>query len=110
MLKNSDIDRIQKYYRKNIISNDTWQGMQKDMETTWNHLTSTDQNPKHQDCGEWCFWIQYSKLKKKEIKEYSDKKAAWEKENKEDKKQEKGKKNHLTFLKNRKISLHMHQK
>merc|ERR1711909_198503 len=30
MLKNSDIDRIQKYYRKNIISNATWQGMQKD--------------------------------------------------------------------------------
>ena len=57
--------------------------MQKDMNITWNHLTSTDDNPKNQRCGDWCFWVQYCKIKKQEIKEYMENKDEYEKENKE---------------------------
>ena len=54
--------------------------MQKAMNITWNHVTSTDDNPKNQRCGDWCFWVQYCKIKKQE---YMENKDEYEKENKE---------------------------
>ena len=56
-----DIDYMHKYCQKNIKDHDNWQGMQKGMNKTWDHLTSTDDNPKHQNCGDWCLRLKSRK-------------------------------------------------
>ena len=42
--------RLQKYYKKAILSNDTVDGMDKAIWATYKHCISTDKDPQHADC------------------------------------------------------------
>ena len=62
--------RLQKYYKKAILSNDTVDGMNKAIWATYKHCISTDKDPQHADCppGEksYCFYQRAIAAKTKE--------------------------------------------
>ena len=60
-LSKNTIECIQFYYGHNIRIHDNVQDMQNGIQSIFDHLTSTDDNPKHSKCKDWCFWVQYLK-------------------------------------------------
>ena len=63
-LTSKTIEAISFYYSHNIRIHDNVEDMKKGIQSILDHLTSTDDNPKHENCGDWCFMVQYNKRKK----------------------------------------------
>ena len=60
------------YYAHNIKIHDNVDDMQEGIQSILDHLTSTDENPKHDKCKDWCFWVQYEKRVAQEKKKWAD--------------------------------------
>ena len=64
------INAIQFYYSHSLRIHDNVEDMQEGIQAIFDHLTSTDEKPKHDKCKEWCFWVQYEKKRDKEREEW----------------------------------------